>query len=926
MKRLATFLLFLSMILSGSAFAATDPFANCGLTPDGKKIDVWNSGVCPQNITQRIHYNFLGVGAFGKYETQNLITTGDDIDSTLSEGQKNLNASNQNLMQLIIMFSYGIALFICIFLSAPYAFAYVKAMINGEFHQRGNEQTRYHGYGLLSIFATAAGVLAFMPGLMGVKGSLSFGGYAGSSAGNMGLLGENFIIGSFLNHLEDGGLEVKTDNGTLKDYREKQQTSQTYYSSQATVAGFISTSLVIANTSAFNNAIENLKSNDKSWKIRDKTADVWQPNDKDGIDFIKKFSEDPNQTMWSTDSITFAQNPTEISETLPYFKAINYNKSYRDFSDIEGLVNQAAKLASDIQTSSFSDSPSGFDQIKQSAVAYFYEDAQANILRKNFLQWMEKSDAIADLINNYACSKNYSARIAAQNFIDAHSEKPTHSGGNTSCVSNDWKVMGEGKTEDYVTQINEKTKALIDEYYDVRIKINTAMNTSFQSDTLHKKIVEIYQKGFLHFVFFLPQLMDDLNFSSTVQNEFQNSTPMMTIQTQAMGSYIVDDWSIAHGYGDANGVDLQIGEAVRELNLIPNSTGSSSLKDGSAILQKLYSTQATASAQQRDYDQAVGTGLNNPKVELTACLNTTTYPVTCMQKYGQKVSETMTDIMYIAATVKLVSVITTHYGDKKKDKVMSEQAKEDEKAGISKKQTAKNGKKINSKPNFLQIVGAVTNGLASAAFGWALFGYLFSTALKFASIVLMTTPFAVLYILNILYFLIMIATMPLAIISFYRMNDMNNLRNIGRTLFNIFLSLVAFGPIIVSMYLLNYQMTAVFQKIIIPAATNGLGVAFASGSMQIFQSALEAAVALICFMVVGYTCTRYAFKILTEALEIFELNMPFLEHGEAFLGRVGAIQTVASGGIFRLLNIAIANKVDNVAFSAMRKIFRRKKR
>ena len=190
----------------------------------------------------------------------------------------------------------------------------------------------------------------------------------------------------------------------------------------------------------------------------------------------------------------------------------------------------------------------------------------------------------------------------------------------------------------------------------------------------------------------------------------------------------------------------------------------------------------------------------------------------------------------------------------------------------------------------------------------------------------MTTPFAVLYILNILYFLIMIATMPLAIISFFRMNDMNNLRNIGRTLFNIFISLVAFGPIIVSMYILNYQMTAVFDKIIIPAATNGLGVAFASGSMQIFQSALEAAVALICFMVVNYTCVRYAFKIMKEALKIFELNMPFFEHGEAFLGRVGAIQTVASGGIFRLLNIAIANKVDNVAFSAMRKIFRRKKR
>lgn len=926
MKRLAPFFLFLSMILSGSAFAATNPFENCGLTPDGKRIDVWNSGVCPQNITQRIHYNFLGIGAFGKYESENLVTTGDDIDSTLSEGQKNLNASNQNLMQLIIMFSYGIALFICLFLITPYAFAYVKAMINGEFHQRGNEQTRYHGYGLLSVFATAAGMLAFMPGLMGVKGSLSLGGYAGSSAGNMSLIGENFIIGSFLNFLEDGGLEVKTDNGTLKDYREKQQTSETYYSAQARIAGLISTSLVIANTSAFNNAIENLKTNDKSWKIRDKTADVWQPNDKDGIEFLKKFSEDPNQTMWSTDAITFAQNPAEIGETLPFFKAINYNKSYRDFDDIDGLVNQAAKLASDIQTSSFYDSPSGFDQIKQSAVAYFYKDAEANILRKNFLQWMEKSDAIADLINNYACSKNYSARIAAQNFIDAHSEKPTHSGGNTSCVSNDWKVMGEGKTEDYVTQINEKKNALIDEYYDVRIKINTAMNTSFQSDTLHKKIVEIYQKGFLHFVFFLPQLMDDLNFSSTVQNEFQNSASMMTIQTQAMGSYIVDDWAIAHGYGDANGVDLQIGEAVRELNLIPNSTGSSSLKDNSAILQKLYSTQATASAQQRDYDQAVGTGLNNPKIELTACLNSTTYPVTCMQKYGQKVSETMTDIMYMAATVKLISVITTHYGDKKKDKVISDQAKEDAKAGVSKKQIAKNGQKINSKPNFLQVVGAVTNGLASAAFGWALFGYLFSTALKFASIVLMTTPFAVLYILNILYFLIMIATMPLAIISFFRMNDMNNLRNIGRTLFNIFISLVAFGPIIVSMYILNYQMTAVFDKIIIPAATNGLGVAFASGSMQIFQSALEAAVALICFMVVNYTCVRYAFKIMKEALKIFELNMPFFEHGEAFLGRVGAIQTVASGGIFRLLNIAIANKVDNVAFSAMRKIFRGKKR
>lgn len=924
MKRLLPFLLFLSVLCTGSACADSDS-ATCGVSQDGKSINT-EYVVCPQNIGLNLKYSYLGSATFGEIDNNTgVMNRSTAIEDGLSEGQKNLNASNQYTIGVIIMLAWGIALFLGTLHLPALLISYFKAGISRELHEHEGKPARYKSWGLYTLATSVAGFGMLMPGLFGVNHVLSAGAYGLIAGSNASAEAEAQIIGRFINRQITGNLEINSATDTLKDYREKKENSHTYYSAQATVAGLIATSLLISNTSAFNNAIDNLKVRDASWKVRDTTADVWQPNNEDGISFEKRFSEDPNQRMWATDAITFAQNPTEIGETLSYLKAVNYNKSYRDFDDIDALESQASKLMSDIRTTSFYDNPAGFQEIKQSAVSYFFKDAQANILKKNFLNWMVKSDEIANLIVNYACSKSVSDRITAQNFIDAHTKPNSPNGsGNPSCVSSDWKVMGLGQTDQYETQIHDKTNALIDEYYSTRLKINTQFHASVFNQDLFKRQLESYQKGFLHLVWTMPGMSDDANFSALAQNQFGSSSPMTTTQTQAVDTYIIDDWARKHGYGDGTTYNsLKMGEVVRELNLTPNSDGAPSLSDSAAIMQKAYSTNATASAQQRDFYEAIGVGLENPKVELDACVNTSKYPVTCMQKYGSQIAETMTQIMYLAATTKLIGYAATAYGDKKKERVMSDQAKAEENAGVSKDKIKKNQKKLSKTPNFMQIVGAIAGGLASFFFAWALKGYMLATIFKFLVISIMTGPFFLLYMLNIFYLLLLIVTMPFAILAFFKLNDRNNLMRIGATMLGIFFSTIVFGPLIVFFYVSNWEIAAVLDQSIMKFATNGLGASVGQSANIITQKMIEIVVSGAIFFIVHISCTKYALQMLAQSVKVMELNMPFLQYGSLLLNRIELMCGVGTVGLYTIVNAIVDRRTAKGAYKLLSKLGRK---
>ncbi|KPW47337.1 putative Membrane protein [Pseudomonas syringae pv. broussonetiae] len=924
MKRFLPFLLLLSALCTGSVFADSDS-ATCGVSQDGKSIDT-EYVVCPQNIGQNLKYSFLGSATFGEVNNNTgVLNRSAAIEDGLSHGQKNINASNQYTVSTIVMLAWGIALFLCTFHLAAMVIAYFKAGLSGELQEQEGKPARYKTWGLYTLATSVAGFGMLMPGLFGVNHVLSAGAYGLIAASNASAEAEAQIIGRFLNRQISGNLEHTEATDTLKDYREKKENSHTYYSAQATIAGLISTSLLISNTSAFNNAIDNLKVHDASWKVRDVTADVWQPNNQDGISFEKRFSEDPNQRMWATDAVTFAKNPTDIGDTLSYLKAVNYNKSYRDFDDIDALESQATKLMSDIRTTSFYDNQAGFQEIKESAASLFFKDAQANIMRKNFLQWMVKSDEIADLTVNYACSKSLGDRMAAQNFIDAHTKPDSPNGsGNPSCVDNNWKVMGLGQTDQYATQIHDKTNALIDEYYNTRLKINTQYHNSVFNQDLFRRQIESYQKGFLHLVWTMPAMSDEANFSATAQNQFGSSSPMTTIQTQAVGTYIIDDWARKHGYGDGTTYNsLNMGEVVRELNLIPNSDGAPSLSDSAAIMQKAYSTNATASAQQADFYEAIGVGLENPKVELDACVNTTKYPVTCMQKYGQQISETMTQIMYLAATTKLIGYAATAYGDKKKVRVMSDQAKAEENAGVSKDKIKKNQKKLSKTPNFMQIVGAITGGLASFFFTWALKGYMLATMLKFLVISIMTGPFFLLYVLNIFYLLLLIVTMPFAILAFFKLNDRDNLMRIGSTMLGILFSTIVFGPLIVFFYVSNWEIAAALDQSIMKYATNGLGPAVGQTANVITQKMIEIVVSGVIFFIAHISCTKYAIKMLAQSVAVMDLKIPHLQYANLLLQRIELMCGVATVGMYTIVNAIADRKTAIGAYRLLSKLGRK---
>lgn len=419
-------------------------------------------------------------------------------------------------------------------------------------------------------------------------------------------------------------------------------------------------------------------------------------------------------------------------------------------------------------------------------------------------------------------------------------------------------------------------------------------------------------------------MSDAANFSATAQSQFGSSSPMQTIQTQAVGTYIIDDWARRHGYSDGTTYNsLNMGERVRELNLIPNSDGAPSLADSSAIMQKQYSTNATASAQQADFYEAIGVGLENPKVELDACVKTTKYPVTCMQKYGSQIAETMTQIMYLAASTKLIGYAATAYGDKKKERVMSEQAKAEENAGVSKVKIKKNQKKLSKTPNFMQIVGAITGGLASFFFAWALKGYILATMFKFLVISIMTGPFFLLYILNIFYLLILIVTMPFAILAFCKLNDRDNLLRICSTLLGILFSTVVFGPLIVFFYISNWEIAAALDQSVMKYATNGLGAAVGQSANIVTQKMIEIVVAGAVFFIVHISCTKYALTLLGEAVGVMGLKMPYLSFASTLLSRIEMMCGASTLGMYTVVNAIVSRKTVRGAYNLFKKVGRK---
>ncbi|KTB91617.1 hypothetical protein AO073_01720 [Pseudomonas syringae ICMP 11293] len=904
MKRLFPLFFLFLMILSGSAFAYTTP-DSCGLTDDGKSIKPYNSDVCPQNLTQLLRISFMGKAGFTSLIEKDVKDSRyDDIMNFLSEEQKNINKRNQESFALIKFLFYGLVLFGATWMIVPSIYNVVHSLMTGETHDKENgPPARYNFW--ISISVIIGGVLCFIPGFFGNESeegnddAFSVYDFFQNFTFMSDLTFSSQFISTYFNKLYSAGLETSNPDQTDAEKKKEMEQSTVYYSVRSTIAGIISTSVVISATSAFNNEIENTKDKSTDWKVRFTTDDVWQPNDNYGIDFEHRFSEDPNQIMWKADPITFAANPESLGNSLAYLSAVNYNKSYRSFDDIDGLAAQAEKLKSDIKTTSFYNNEAGFKQIANDATEIFYRDAQANIMVKLYKEWMKKADEIALLKINYACAKDKSAQYASQIFIDSHTGKSNFDSGISDCVSADWKLMGQNTPEFYATQVKEKTEALQKEYYDARMKINNQYRDSHTNSDLLTKMKETFQKGPYAYFFNLPSIWNETRFTASAQNQFAITSPIITLQSKALDNYVDDAWAVEHGYASRA---FNLSKYIRDVSLNVSDQGTSSLKDYQAIMQKLYENDYNASLQNTDVESATIMGFVNPLNELDKCNQTTIHPVTCLQQYGQKISETMADLIVMGVTIKAMSLAANEFGDKKKVKLKKKIAEEDENAGISKKQTAIKVSKVKS--NYLQLVGEIMSGISSLMLWIAGIGYVFAMVMKFLMAFSMIGPFVIMYILYIVYSLILILTSVFALFAYSRYNDKNNLVHLAKTLWSFFLSTFIMGTVIVIIYTLNWELTAQFDRLIIPVISFGVGAEYTDSASAIVNSMTMLFVYYIGFMAIGFTSLGYSLKAIQAISDNLGIDSPYVDYGNQFIGKAKTICITFSIGILWVLETA----------------------
>lgn len=902
MKRLAPLFLFLLVIFSGSAFASAE---NCGMSVDGKSLKSFDSEICPQNIAQKIRIAFFGESIYTSIlENKNNDSSYEEIQADSTQSQKDFNTRTIESFSTMKILIFGVVLIFLIVIIFNSVITLTKAIFGKEFStDESNNPPRYNFF--VAVGVMGLGAFSFIPGFFGHNGSLSVSDYFNLAAGQGALQLENMVISTYLSNQLSGGLEVPTVGESVAEANKRKENSNVYYSAKATIAGFVSTSLVISSSSAFNNSIENLHNNTTDWRVRDKTVDVWQPNNNDGIDFEHRFAEDPNQTMWSADPITFAQNPESMGENLPYLKAIGYNQNYRDYAVKDNLYNKAELLKVAIKEAYFKDSEAGFKEVANTAVSLFFKDAQANILKTEFLGMMAKSDEIALQRINYTCSLEESHRIEAKNFIDAHTGTGSAGAGSSECVSADWKVMGTEASEVYAAKVKELTLALIDEYYNIRLAINAQLQQAMYSTDIVNRVKETRQKAALNFFWTHPSLTNDLNFTQSAQSEFNITSPIQTIQTKAMGTFVDDDWAKSHGYPEAK---LMIGEDFRDLKIDTQDKGTPTLKDSKAIMQSLYNENATASGQNAEFMQATGLSLANPQIKFDECRASTIYPITCVQKYGQQISETMIDIAEVAIAMKLIGYGATHIGDKKKQKLMSEQAKADEKAGVSKSKLSKKAKAKRNQPNFLQKVGSFMSTFANFFLKASLFGYIFALVLKFLMTTLMIGPFYVLYVLNMFYSLLVFLTSAFALLAFLRFNDMNNLKLLAKTVWSFFLSNLFFGPLILVFYIVNWEIAAILDRNLSTIIASGFSSAIGSDTSTIIQHLITLFVSFVCFMAINIGCLRYSLIAMNTVLEIVGLDMPHIKYTQEFISRMIFVTNIITFSMFHWLDVIITSQ------------------
>ncbi|MEN4750704.1 hypothetical protein ABEH28_13150 [Pseudomonas sp. Ps21-P2] len=896
MKRLFPLFFLPLMILSGSAFAYTKP-ADCGLSDDGKSIKPYNSDVCPQNITQLIRISFMGQAGFTSLIEKTVNDSRySDIQVQLSEDQKNMNKKNVEHFATMKYLIYGFALFMTSLMFAPSIYQIVHSLMTGETRkQEDGTPARFNIW--LSFLAIISGVLCFIPGFYGNESedghddAFSVYDFFSNFSFMSDLTFSSEFMSTYFNLLLTGGVETTTPDQTEEQQKKAMENSYVYYSVRSTIAGIINTSVVISATSAFNSEIENKQDKTTGWKPRLTTDDVWQPNDNFGIDFEHRFIEDPNQVMWKADPITFAANPESLGKTLAYLSAINYNKTYRPFSDIEGLSAQAAKLRSDIKTTSFFNNEAGYAQIANDATEIFYRDAQANIMKIRFKEWMKKADEIALLKINYACSKDKSTQIASQLFIDAHNGKGNDSG-ISDCVSADWKLLGQNTSEFYAQQVKEKTEALQKEYYDVRMKINDQYAESHFNQDLLTKMKETFQQGPFAYFFALPGIWNASRFTSTSQSQFAITSPIMTLQSKALDNYVDDAWAVQHGYASRA---FNLSKYIREVTLSVPDVGSPTLRDSQAMMQKLYENDYTASLQNNDLEAATIMGFENPQNEFDKCRETSLHPVTCLQIYGQKISETMVDIIYFGVSIKMLAMGATKFGNNKKSKLKKKIADEDESAGISKHVTKV--KQNSVKSNYFQLAGSLMSGLSDFMLYIAGFGYVFAMVMKFLIPFAMIGPFVIMYTLYIVYSLMLILSSAFALYAWAKYNDKDNLLTMVSTLWALFLSTFVMGTIILIVYTLNWEMTAQLDKIISPLIAKGVGSEFSSSASAIIDSLTVMFVSYVCFMAVSFGSLRYSLGALKGIGKFLGVSAPYLDYGDQFLSKAIRICFVMSFGI-----------------------------
>lgn len=787
--------ILLSIFLSISLTAFADD-SNCGMLDDGKTVDGLNTQICAENFKAQIKDSIFGEASFAFRGSMN----GEERQKVLDlktpqqieqddRNKRTVGIGNEYLLKIVqfIMYTFMVISF----------FSGMWFAMKGDFNTSHQDEDDDEGPNeakrnkLLSLIIALSIYCLNWPFIFGVTiiqflllGFLNIGGRA-----------TEFITGNFLSHIANTDLEyTKTgESSTDVQFQNGQAMSRAEAISTAVTQRVVQ---LMMTSQAYNSTLNPLKVN---FQLYDDFADIIK-DEGNKWSFMKMNPEMLDQKLYNLGGFQFYNTPNAGAKTEEYLSVISYADTYKVHNDVAKIDSDAESIKKDLKiaTQEKGAEAGTYQSIVDSAMLAYFYDVRTNITAKTVKEFLLSDDAkkLGFAILNAACSDRPGLRQTSAEYIKSGKYLPI-------CVNEDWTIAGEGKKEDYEKTMTTITDNLKNKIFNDLIKINTSYHNSLDTPERAETIKRIRQQGDLAVYLQLGEVIRDLLFNASAQNNFNNK-PFYSIFNPATGdSYIEDEWLKNQKKFEDSAYPLQIGEYLSiYFKAISATSIGIPVQDAQTSLQNELASNSAKTVQLDNFERANSLAMENIGLTLQRNNASSQMPLVGLADIGMQMIQTGQNGIF---TIVVASVVGSGI-----DKIITA------KRAVNTKEVAGVGKKVDNKRSkgkftfFTALFKYASETIIPAMATLIGFGALFAYLLP----LLMKLPFFLIAVLFLFYSVMIVIFSIFSAIHAPKWHTWHSLLEFIGNIWRIGVVFVIFQPLNMIAFIINWFLVGHMLKMV----------------------------------------------------------------------------------------------------------------